>query len=103
MLISIRNQGVGLNVNVAYNLVRYNANGTIDQTFGTGGQITTSANTITTTGSATHQILQQSDGKILAVDGTSLRRYNLDGSIDSTFAGSGAINFYDKTFRHQSH
>jgi len=75
-------------------LVRLNADGTLDTLFGGTGKVTTS---IGTTDGAFAMALQ-SDGKIVlgGFSGTSssvydfaLARYNADGSLDTTFNGTG--------------
>ncbi|MCP4285532.1 MAG: hypothetical protein GY792_13925, partial [Gammaproteobacteria bacterium] len=72
-------------------LARYNADGTLDTTFGSGGMLTTD---IGGTGDVASAVTIQSDGKILVAgkDGTdlALARYNTDGTLDSTF-GSGGL------------
>jgi len=83
----------GRNGNFA--LARYNLDGTLDTTFGGGdGKVTTdfTGGPIVLT-----SLIQQADGKLLlagsAFDGISshsdfaLARYNLDGTLDSTFGG----------------
>ena len=78
-------------------LARYNSNGTLDTTFGTGGKVTTdfSGNHDWANGLAI-----QSDGKILtagvAYDATgnwdfALARYNSDGTLDATFGLDGKV------------
>ena len=76
-----------------YALVRFNANGSLDTTFGTGGKVTTAFgpddNYIT-------NLTLQPDGKILAVGYTlnedmSLARYNPDGSLDASFGNGGIV------------
>ena len=75
-------------------LVRYNADGSLDTTFGGGGIVTTTNGTMTDIG---RSVTTQADGKIL-VAGLSggpsfdfaLMRYETDGSLDTTF-GSGGI------------
>src|ERR1035437_5862886 len=77
-------------------LARYNANGTLDNTFGTNGIV------ITAIGSAMDEITSialQSDGKIVAggysYNGSNydftLARYTSIGSLDNTFGTSGII------------
>ncbi|MBK8278313.1 MAG: DUF4347 domain-containing protein [Nitrospira sp.] len=75
-----------------FSIIRYNANGTLDTGFGTGGQVT-----IDLGGSDLAEGLTiQADGKIL-VTGTAgingndfgLVRLNTDGSLDTTFSGDG--------------
>ena len=77
-------------------LVRYNTNGSLDSTFGTGGIVTTpigSGNAIA------NAIGIQSDGRIVAAgsfhngsnDNFALVRYNTNGSLDSTFGTGGIV------------
>jgi uncharacterized delta-60 repeat protein len=81
-------------------LVRLNPDGTLDQTFGTGGSVFTSIN-----GYGYLDVVRlQKDGKIVAAGTNStscvgpasilLVRYNTDGSLDTTF-GNGGIATYD--------
>ncbi|MGA9109772.1 MAG: delta-60 repeat domain-containing protein, partial [Smithella sp.] len=84
----------GSNYNFA--LVRYNTNGSLDTTFGTGGIVTTS---IGTGDSEALALGIQSDGNILAAgkspDGSNndfaLVRYNTNGSLDTTFGTGGIV------------
>ena len=77
-------------------LIRYNANGTLDTGFGTGGIVTTSIGTSSNYGRA---VILQSDGRIVVggyAYGTSsydfaLVRYNSDGSLDTTFGTGGVV------------
>jgi uncharacterized delta-60 repeat protein len=82
-------------------LARYTVNGALDPTFGTGGKLTTKVGDFD---AAANQVLVQADGKIVAAGHTStsgggfkfaLVRYNNDGSLDTTFNGTGivTINF----------
>ncbi len=77
-------------------IVRYNGNGTLDTSFNNTGKV------ITAFGSAAdvaNAVAIQSDGKIVAAGfsliGTSnnfaLARYNPDGSLDTTFNGTGKV------------
>ena len=75
-----------------FGLARFNANGSLDNTFDTDGV------TITAFGTADSEIKSiaiQTDGKILATgtgsDGFALARYNADGSLDNTFDVDGKI------------
>jgi uncharacterized delta-60 repeat protein len=79
-------------------VVRFNANGTLDQGFGAGGLATTTFANATVQGAQT--VLVQPDGKILAggealfggrppVDVGGLVRFNADGSIDQRFGSGG--------------
>jgi uncharacterized delta-60 repeat protein len=78
-------------------LARYNADGSLDTTFGTGGKVTTHWGDFS---AGINQILLQPDGKILAAGHTStssgffnfaLARYNPDGSLDTSFGGTGMV------------
>ncbi len=76
-------------------LTRYNTNGSLDNTFGNAGIVTTSIGT----SSHVSAIAIQADGKIV-VAGTAfnflsvfaLRRYKTNGSLDNTFGSSGMVN-----------
>ncbi len=84
----------GLDLDFA--LVRYNANGSLDSTFGTGGKVTTP---IGTYGDLGYSVAVQPDGKIVVSGGSvigsnvdfALVRYNADGSLDSTFGTGGKV------------
>jgi uncharacterized delta-60 repeat protein len=77
-----------------WELARYNSNGTLDNTFGNGGEVV--LNQIGT-GNEIWHLAQQSDGKILAFgDGNSsgsfamtVVRFNSNGSLDSAFGTAG--------------
>ncbi len=75
-------------------LIRYNNDGSLDNSFGTGGKVTTAIDSK----SEGHSVALQSDGKILLAGHdnwyTNLARYNSDGSLDATF-GSGGIVITD--------
>jgi uncharacterized delta-60 repeat protein len=96
-----------LNVNgtTDFALSRYNSNGSLDTTFGTGGKVTTDFNGSSDTG---YSVIQQSDGKIVVVGTTyyqgrvddygfspynnfALSRYNSNGSLDTTFGTAGKV------------
>jgi len=75
-------------------LARYNVDGSLDLTFNGTGMVTTVIGTC----SAANGIAIQDDGKIVvagsAVDGVdrfALARYNVDGSLDLTFNGTGMV------------
>lgn len=83
-------------------LVRYNANGTVDTTFGNHGMVFTD---FAGRYDFLYKVLLQPDGKILA-DGTATEslgegmavvRYNRDGSLDPSFGtgGKAFIYFFD--------
>lgn len=77
-----------------YRIRRYNANGTVDNTFGNNG----TASIFTTTGDdgVINNISLQTDGKILvsfetAPDDPAITRLNADGSPDNTFGTNGLL------------
>ncbi|MCF8461343.1 MAG: T9SS type A sorting domain-containing protein [Flavobacteriales bacterium] len=77
-------------------LVRYNTDGSLDNTFGTNGIVTTD---IGGYNDYLNSIAIQSDGKIVATgssnnmtyDDITVVRYNVDGSLDITFNGDGKV------------
>jgi uncharacterized delta-60 repeat protein len=76
--------GIGPNV---YALARYNSNGTLDATFGSGGKATTDVGGLA--------LAIQWDGKIVtagdAPGGFGLARYNSNGTLDATFGTGGKV------------
>jgi uncharacterized delta-60 repeat protein len=72
-------------------LARYNADGSLDPGFGSGGKV------LTDIGSSSFDqalaIALQPDGKIVAAGngGFALARYNADGSLDSSFGSGGKV------------
>jgi uncharacterized delta-60 repeat protein len=88
--------GVGTNGTIRFALARYNVNGSLDTTFGSGGKVTTP---IGSTEDVADDLVIQPDGK-LAVAGFSyvgsrrvfaLARYNANGSLDTAFNGTGKV------------
>jgi serine protease AprX len=83
----------------AFVLVRYNANGTIDSSFGSSGVVRHLPNATAAENLATDMLLQP-DGKIVMVGRTtvgtkcqiSIARYNNTGAVDSTFGRSGVAS-----------
>jgi uncharacterized delta-60 repeat protein len=77
-------------------LARYNANGTLDTSFGTGGKVITDINPVT---DEAHAVVVESDGHIIAggIAGPSgdldfaLARYDSSGSLDSSFGTNGTV------------
>lgn len=77
-------------------VVRYNSDGTLDNTFGTSGIVTTP---IGSGDDKARSIALQSDGKIVvagysytgSADAIALARYNTDGTLDNTFDGNGIL------------
>ncbi|TMA63675.1 MAG: hypothetical protein E6J68_11440 [Deltaproteobacteria bacterium] len=80
--------------NNAVALVRYNANGSLDTSFGTGGKVTTAIGSVD---DEVFALVLQPDGKLVAAGYTSganstafaLVRYNADGSLDTGFGTGG--------------
>jgi uncharacterized delta-60 repeat protein len=84
---------------IHFALARYNTNGTLDTSFGTGGKVTTN---ISDTGDGAFAVAIQADGKIVAAGATlpsassnvqifALARYNTDGSLDTSFGIGGKV------------
>ena len=78
-------------------LVRYNANGTIDPTFGGDGKVRTN---FTRGEDAVYGLAVQPDGKIVAAGDAGFRtgnsrfalaRYNVNGTLDPTFGSDGKV------------
>ncbi len=77
-------------------LVRYNSNGTLDSSLNGTGTVITS---LGTGADRAADVALQSDGKIVAVGRTddggdydfAVVRYNTDGTLDTTFGGSGIV------------
>ncbi|MCZ7624563.1 MAG: delta-60 repeat domain-containing protein [Candidatus Methylomirabilis sp.] len=75
-------------------LARYNADGSLDTTFGTGGKVTTDFGGLFGNDDARALVIQP-DGKLVAAgvsDGNSaLARHNPDGELDTSFNGTGKV------------
>ena len=81
--------------NVDLGMARYNADGTLDTSFGLDGKVTTNF------GSFINDLTVQADGKVIVVGGTlgprsdqndlNMARYNPDGSLDTTFSDDGRL------------
>jgi len=74
-------------------LARYNRNGRLDSTFGTGGKVVV---TFDSSSDYLYAPVIQSDGKIVAAGSTRgtaflLARFNADGSLDQTFGNNGSV------------
>jgi uncharacterized delta-60 repeat protein len=77
-------------------VVRYNANGSLDTSFGTGGKVTTQVGG--SLSDTAYSVVLQSDGKIIAVGQSNgantdfaVVRYNADGSLDTSFGTGGKV------------
>lgn len=84
--------------NSDFAIVRYNNDGSLDKTFGMNGVVTTNINTI----DYINSIALQKDQKIVVAGTTcydinynyyefALARYNIDGSLDTTFHDNGIV------------
>lgn len=77
-------------------LARYNADGTLDTTFGTAGKVTTAIGPASGLG---RDLAIQADGKIVVVgranngtdDDFAVARYNSNGTLDTTFGTGGIV------------
>jgi uncharacterized delta-60 repeat protein len=90
-LVAVGYAGVGAQNRVA--LVRYNVDGSLDTSFGDGGKVTTSLGGPNDFGVG---VVLQPNGKMVVVGGTlshgcALVRYNVDGSLDTSFGNSGKV------------
>ncbi len=84
-------------------LIRYNSNGTLDNTFGTGGAVTYNgpANGVDWMPGNGNSLALQKDGKIVVVGSSYnwiqwdvlLLRYNSNGTLDNTFGIGGAVTY----------
>lgn len=81
-----------------FGIVRYNRDGSLDSTFGSGGQVTTDFGNRSFDYATS--IALQSDGRILVggrvrrgINGwdVALARYNVDGTLDATFGSGGLV------------
>jgi uncharacterized delta-60 repeat protein len=76
-------------------LARYNSDGSLDDTFGSGGKVTTNLGGI----EEVRGIAVQTEGKIVTAGFTTapshaafaIARYNTDGSLDATFGSGGSV------------
>lgn len=89
----------GTRQNADFQVMRFNANGSLDTTFDGDGILQTDMGTSIETA---YGVAFQSDGKIVAAGGTNnfvtnapgdfaLARYNVNGSLDTTFDGDGKV------------
>lgn len=91
--------------NYDFAVARYLPGGALDASFGTGGKVTTNLSTYSSTGTFNKRdeakaVVVQDDGKIIVggysytPQGTTegvLVRYNTDGTLDTTFGGTGIV------------
>ncbi|HEY6206829.1 MAG TPA: delta-60 repeat domain-containing protein [Chthoniobacterales bacterium] len=84
--------------NEDFAVVRYNANGTLDNTFGVNGRVTTDFPGLAAVASS---VVVQADGKIVVAGGAfpfftfagnfEIVRYNSNGSLDTSFGNGGIV------------
>jgi uncharacterized delta-60 repeat protein len=84
--------------NADFAVTRYNADGSLDRSFGTNGRVTTDFPGLTAVASS---VVVQPDGKILVAGGAypllvflgmfELVRYNADGTLDTGFGNGGIV------------
>ncbi|MBL0317399.1 MAG: T9SS type A sorting domain-containing protein [Flavobacteriales bacterium] len=81
-----------------FGVVRYNTDGSLDNTFDNDGFVITSVGTSTSSADTPFSLSIQNDGKIVAAgfaqnadNDFALVRYNSDGSIDNTFGINGIV------------
>jgi uncharacterized delta-60 repeat protein len=92
----------GTQANPEFTLVRYNPNGSLDSTFGSGGIVHTLWSGTGGGTGAIHALALQGNGQIVAVGvawpsntgahAWGLARYNADGSLDTTFGTGGLVS-----------
>src|SRR5215831_18017822 len=88
----------GFNGVVDFALARYNSDGTLDASFGTGGIVTTAFD-FPGNFDRVFTVIRQPDGKFVAVGSTvsnlfanfALARFNADGTLDTTFGTGGKV------------
>lgn len=88
---------------ITFALARYNADGTLDPSFGTDGKVRTGFGR--SAAAAAYAVAIQPDGKLVAVGlarkAFALARYNVDGSLDTSFSlnGKARTRFVDRPLR----
>ena len=84
---------LGGQTGIGYTLVRYNPDGSLDESFGNEGKLVT---VITNFNGKVNWIAVQTDGKIILAGkwGSDfvLLRYNQDGTLDTSFNGNGQVD-----------
>ena len=93
LVAGMSDNGSSTSYNYDFAIVRYNSNGSLDTSFGSGGKVTTEfGNSRSDQGRG---ICIQPDGKIIVSGTTGLDfaivRYNYDGTLDTEFDGDGRL------------
>src|SRR5262249_62264112 len=91
--------GSGMAGVVEFAVARYNADGSLDSTFGSGGKMRTASLGSAGKPAIPSAVLVQPDNKIVAVGASTgasgldftLVRFNANGSLDSTFGSGGQL------------
>jgi uncharacterized delta-60 repeat protein len=82
-------------LNQVFGVARYNEDGSLDQTFGTGGKVATTFFEITDWNEGARAVALQPDGRIVAAGSAktdfAVARFNTDGSLDTTFGDGGKV------------
>ncbi|MFZ4619541.1 MAG: InlB B-repeat-containing protein [Bacteroidota bacterium] len=97
IVVGSTNTGTVGTPNSDFLVVRYNKNGTLDQTFGTGGKVTTDIGS--GTDDQARSVAVQSDGRILVAGRSenggntdfAVVRYTVNGTLDIGFDGDGKV------------
>jgi uncharacterized delta-60 repeat protein len=88
---------------VAFGVARYNTDGSLDTTFGFYGTVRTYLNGSNAANDVAYSVAVQTDGKIVVAGKThylynysqfGVVRYNVDGTLDSTFGTNGTASFF---------
>jgi uncharacterized delta-60 repeat protein len=88
-LVAAGNTGCGVcQPPYALAVARYDGDGSLDATFGSGGRVTTA---IGSADASARNVTVQADGKLVAAAGSALVRYRPDGSLDPTFGSAGTV------------
>jgi len=93
--------GSGGNINGDFFVARYNADGTLDASFGQNGKLTTNFGDSSDSSDVVWDLVLQPDGKIVAAGSSydygaenqvfALARYEADGNLDPTFGQGGKL------------
>ncbi len=97
--------GSGMNSPGHFTIVRYNADGSVDTTFGNQGRVLTPVGPIDSSGAEARSLALQPDGKLVVAGSVyaqpsdvggamdiALVRYNADGSLDTSFGTGGKVD-----------
>ncbi len=99
ILVSGQTRYLSSTKDVYFSVARYNSDGSLDQSFGTGGLV---MNRFDTTDSYGTKLAVQDDGKFVIVgfvrtssgNDMAVARFNFDGSLDTTFGTAGLVTIH---------